>query len=210
MEMTITRALAELKLYDARINSTLSGSTFISAKKKSAPKVTPTQTLEEFNANAQSQYDSVTKLIENRKKVKSAIVGSNATTKVTIGGVEMTVADAIERKESIKYEQALLNQMVNNFNMATRMVNVENEKVQLKLDSLLEASFGKEQKAKTSEGEIKAISEPYLAQNEFEIVDPLKLKEKIDKLQLEIQNFTSEVDYVLSESNSINKIDVEL
>lgn len=210
MEMTITRALAELKLLDARINSTINQTQFIGGKKKSATKVTPTQTVEEFNANVKSQYESAKKLIENRKLIKSAIVDSNANVKVKIGEVEMTVADAIERKDSIKYEQAFLNQMINHFNQATAQVNRENEKVQQKLDELLVASFGKEQKGKAGDNEIKAISEPFLAQNEFEIVDPLKLKEKIDKLQFDIQGFVSEVDYVLSESNAVNKISVEI
>lgn len=210
MEMTITRALAELKLLDARIGSAINSTQFIGGKKKSATKVTPTQTVDEFNKSVQSAYDSVKKLIENRKVIKSAIVDSNATTKVKIGEVEMTVADAIERKDSIKYEQMFLNQMINHFNQATAQVNRENEKVQQKLDELLVASFGKENKGKTNDNEIQAISEPFLAQNEYEVVDPLKLKDKIDKLQFDIQGFTSEVDYVLSESNAITKISVEI
>jgi hypothetical protein len=210
MEMTITRGLAELKLLDARINSAIQSTQFIGGKKKSSAKVTPTQTVDEFNQSVQSAYASVNKLIENRKVIKSAIVDSNAKTMVKIGEIEMTVADAIERKDSIKYDQMFLNQMINHFNQAVGQVNRENEKVQMKLDELLVASFGKEQKGKTGDNEIEAIAKPFLQQNEFEIVDPLKLKDKIDKLQFDIQGFTSEVDYVLSESNSLNRISVNI
>ena len=208
MEMTITRALAELKLLDARINSTINQTQFIGGKKKSATKVTPTQTVEEFNAYAESSYASAVQLIDNRKAIKSAIVNSNAITKVKVGEVEMTVADAIERKDSIKYEQALLNQMINHFNQATAQVNRENDKVQVNLDNLLLASFGKESKGKTDVNEIEAISKPFLQQNEYEIVDPLKLKTKIDKLQFDIQGFMSDVDIALSTINATTTITV--
>ena len=210
MEMTITRGLAELKLLDSRIATTIGQAQFIDSKKKSATKVTPTQTVEEFSEKAKSVYVSVEKLIANRKLIKSAIVASNANTTVEISGVTMTVADAIERKESVKYEQMFLNQMINNYNQAIAKTNRENEKVQAKLDELLVASFGKDGKGKTDATEIEMISKPFLAQNEFEIVDVLKIKDKIDKLQFDIQGFVSEVDYVLSESNSITKISVEI
>jgi hypothetical protein len=210
MEMTITRGLAELKLLDSRIASTIGQAQFIDSKKKSAVKVTPTQTVDEFNEKAKSTYASIEKLIANRKLIKSAIVESNANTIVEVSGVKMTVADAIERKESVKYEQMFLNQMINNYNQAVAKTNRENEKVQVKLDELLVASFGKEGKGKTDANEIEMISKPFLAQNEFEVVDVLKIKDKIEKLQLDIQGFVSEVDYILSESNSVNRISVEI
>jgi hypothetical protein len=50
-------------------------------------------------------------LISRRATLKSAIMKSNATTKVTIGSKEMLVIDAIEMKETIKYKQAFLQQL---------------------------------------------------------------------------------------------------
>ena len=45
-----------------------------------------------------SNLQSLRALMRNRQVLKSAIAKSNEETFVTIGGVEMTVLDAIERK----------------------------------------------------------------------------------------------------------------
>ena len=53
---------------------------------------------------------------KGRKEIKEKIVKSNAETLVTIAGKEMTVAAAIERKESIKYEKKLAEELKNQLN----------------------------------------------------------------------------------------------
>src|SRR5690554_4907003 len=100
MEMTITRGLSELKLINDRIQRKINDARFAVGNKNNNKKIDG-MTIEEFNKNAKSQYQSIQDLIERRKKIKSAIVDSNAKTVVTIAGKEMTVASAIERKESI-------------------------------------------------------------------------------------------------------------
>ena len=207
--MTITRGLAELKLLDKRINHKISESNFITANKKSNKKINGIYTVDEFSQNAKAQYQSVLDLIERRKKIKTAIVNSNANTIVNIAGKEMTVADAIERKESIQYEQTLLNTMRKQYSTSLGKMQIENEKVNAKLDELLNTSFGKENKQKVSDDEISIISKPYLEQNEFVLINPLEIHKKIESLNEEIDNFISEVDYVLSESNSITRITIE-
>ncbi|MCY1454605.1 hypothetical protein D9M71_716820 [compost metagenome] len=41
-----------------------------------------------------------------------------------------------------------------------------------------------------------------MKRNEFEIIDPLNVKQQIEKLSNRIEEFESEVDAVLSESNA--------
>lgn len=206
MEMNITRGLSELKLLNNRIQRKINDSNFICAYKQSAKKVDGINSVTEFNNNALADYQSVLTLIERRKKIKEAIVESNAKTMVTIAGKTMTVASAIERKESIIYEQQLLDAMERQYNAAIAKMNTENEKVNVNLNNLLNTSFGKEGKQKVTEDEITAISKPYLEQNQWVITDPLKLGEKIRELKKDIESFLAEVDFVLSESNAITKI----
>lgn len=207
--MSITRGLAELKLLSSRIERSIIDSSFIVANKKSAKKVNNVYTTAEFINNAKSTYQSITDLIERRKEIKSAIVDANAKTMVTISGKTMTVAEAIERKDSIKFEKLLLENMIKQYNSSVVLANRQNEMVQTKLDELLLVTFGKENKQKTSDSEIAMISNPYLEQNEWELINPLSLHEKIESMKKSIEDFETEVDFILSESNTITKITIK-
>ncbi len=209
MEITITRALSELKLLNSRIERTINETTFVAANKKSAKKVNNVFTKEEFIENSKSGYQSVLDLIERRKKIKSAIVDSNAKTTVTIGDKTMSVAEAIERKDSIQYDKMLLDAMVKQYNYSVATVNRQNEVVQQKCDDLLTTMLGSENKTKANKDEIASITNPYLEQNEWEVIDPLSLDKKINTLKTEIEQFESDVDFVLSESNCITKINID-
>lgn len=206
--MTVTRALNELKLLDKRITDTVNGSKFVSCAKRSSKKVDQLCTKEEFEQNAKSNYQSILDLIKRRNEIKSKIVNSNAKTIIEVAGVEMTVAEAIERKTAIIYEKMLLNHMKVHFNKSVANMNKNNEKVEEQLNVLLVTLVGKDGKNSSAEG-VKEISDKYKADNEWELVNPLKLEEKIKTLEESIDGFESEVDFVLSESNSITKIEVD-
>ena len=209
MEITNTRALSEIKLLNSRIERTINETTFVAANKKSAKKVNNVFTKEEFIENSKSGYQSVLDLIERRKKIKLAIVDSNAKTTVTIGDKTMSVAEAIERKDSIQYDEMFLDAMVKQYNYSVATVNRQNEVVQQKCDDLLTTMMGSENKTKANKDEIASITNPYLEQNEWEVIDPLSLDKKIKTLKTEIEQFESDVDFVLSESNCITKINID-
>lgn len=207
-KLSITKALSELKLLDARINKEISNSIFVVSNKKSAQKVNFT-TKDDFEKDVKSKYESVQSLIKRRDLIKRAIVMSNAVTKVTIADVEMTVADAIERKTSIVYEQTLLNTLKRQTMNSKSTVATENQKVEIRLDQQLNQMFGNDNvSAKTSEGAI-AYAKEFRNQNEFELIDPLSIDKEIEKLEKGIDDFLSEVDYVLSTSNALTEIEIE-
>ena len=197
-EITITRALVELKTLDSRINKTVRDSVYISYKcsNDENPKKKVTPHLQQKTVD----------LIAYRNKLKAAIVHSNATTRVNIDKNEYTVAECIERKGSIAYEKMVLNEMKSQLASATNDVENYNQQVQKKLDKLTEVSFGSNQK--TNVDDMKLFADNYLKSNRAELVDPMKLAEKIDLLEDQIVKFESEVDLVLSESNATTKIRV--
>ncbi len=207
-EMSITRGLSELKLLANRIEREINSAKFTISHKKSSKRVDSVNDAEDFTNKAKGSYASVLSLIERRKAIKSAIVESNAKTIVNIAGKQMTVASAIERKDSIQFEQSLLGEMKQQYAQQLAILRHENAKVQVKLDELLNVSFGRENKQKVSSDEIEIMSKPYLEQNEFTLLDPLKLEDKIKNLENDINEFLSEVDFVLSESNTLTKIEV--
>lgn len=202
-DMTVARALAELKLLDSKIQRTINGATFIGAevgKKVSAG----FKSVDEIANRAKSDYQSSQDLIKRRNVIKSAIVVSNAQTKVKVADVEMTVAEAIERKTTIEYDKTLLNKMKRLYSDYVRMVDQTNEDVKERLDRHLETLFGKEGKASAQANE--DIVKAFKADNEAKLVDPLNLKDKIEKLESEIEDFESEVDFTLSEINVLTRI----
>ncbi len=106
MKLTITRALSELKLLDKRIRKEIEAAYFVAGVQKKK-KIIGMYTKEEFSSRSQGEVDSIQSMTERRKIIKSAIVNSNARTMVTIVGNTMAVAEAIERKTSIEYEETL-------------------------------------------------------------------------------------------------------
>ena len=205
--MLVTVALNELKLLDSRIIKEIDRGSFISSAKKSNPKVSPAMSKEEFIEEAKSKFNSVKDLIERRSKIKAAIVDSNAKTEVEIDGVKMTRADAIERKSSINYEKLMLNELKDQLNIHTAKVNSSNYEVDNKIDSLVQAAYGKEGKNNIKQEDYDAIAKPYREANEWDIVDPLNLKDVIEEMEKRIDGFESNVDSALQISNCTTYIE---
>lgn len=206
-KISITEALNELKLYDSKITKAITNATFCGAAKKSSDKVGVVKK-EYFDERAKASYQSATDLIANRNTLKSAVVKSNAITGVEIDGVPMTVAEAIERKNSIEYDETLLNEMKRQYANATATVDKENKKVDAQIDKLLETFTGRDSDKKPDKDTMSAIADPYREKNEFEFVDPLDLYEKIQALEANIDGFKSNVDTVLVLSNATTFIEI--
>ena len=192
-KISITEALNELKLYDSKIMKAITNAKLVGAAKKSADKVGVVKK-EDFEERAKASYQSVTDLIANRNTLKSAIVKSNAVTEVTINGKTMTVAEAIERKNSIDYDETFLAEMKRQYASATDTVTKENKKVDNKVDELLATLIGKDSSKEVNKDSQEAIEKPYRAKNEFEFIDPIEIWDKIDALEADIDGFKASVD----------------
>lgn len=203
-QITITRALAEIKTLKDRISDAVAaGMVSVAVDGKSVDSGKPVQEIETIlKANLQKSRD----LITRREVLKSAIVVSNAKTKVTIGSTEMTVAEAIERKQSIVFQQQLLEAMKVQLMKAQAQVNRTNTEVKDRADQLVTTAVGRDRKV--DQAEIDAIVKPFQAKNEASVVDPNKLADVIAQLEAEISEFVLNVDFALSEVNAVTKIDV--
>lgn len=207
-KISITEALNELKLYDSKINKAITNAKLVGATKKSSDKVGVVKK-EEFEERAKASYQSVTDLIANRNALKSAIVKSNAVTEVTINGKVMTVAEAIERKNSIDYDVTLLNEMKKQYVTATDTVNKENKKVDNKVDELISTLVGKDTDKKIDKDAVEAIEKPYREKNEFELIDPIGIFNEMLKLEADIDGFQSNCDTSLAVANATTFIEID-
>lgn len=205
-KLSIHRALTELKMLNHRIEAATNDVSTVLANRKSNSKINGVE-IQEYEKQMQSSYDKVVGLIDYRNRIKFLVVESNAKTKVTVGKEEMTVAEAIERKQSIQFEKKLLEVMQQQYRSAINMVAKENDALPAKLETYLINILGN--KDKQSPEEVKLHTETFMKRNEYELIDPMNVKKKIEALNSRIEEFESEVDAVLSESNATTFIEVQ-
>lgn len=213
MEMNIHQALSELKLLNSRINKLTdrysNDYSYIGVAKESSTNMQQPigVSIENYKSLAQGNMDSAFGLINRYNAIKSAVVLSNAITKVTIGGVEMTVAEAIERKTTVKYEKALLSTLINQRNKVHTSVLDHNMRVDAEIDAEIDRM--NQSTDKRDNVFLKEYRESQEKLRKLQVVDPLGLDVKIKALEERIGVFESEVDYVLSTSNAITKITID-
>jgi hypothetical protein len=204
-EITITRALAELKLLDSRINKKTHESEFAFLLSKKNKNNLNTETL---THNAKSTFQSIVDLIKRRQSLKSAIILSNSTTRVKLNGEEMTVAEVIECKQLVDLYKGLLTKLKQNREQIISQVEKNNQQMELDLQKLLEINFGKSSNAKTNTDDIENISRTYREQNKSEMLDCVGIDNKIKEVEELINKYDTETNFVLSESNATTKINV--
>src|SRR3989338_466346 len=198
-EITVSRGLAELHLLDKKIRKTIEKAKYIAVKTK-----TKSLDVSKFKIEAKSDLQSINDLIKRKNMNKGSVRKNNAVTTVKIGKNEYTVADAIERKQSIQYEKILLSSLQQQRSQLIQQLNKHELAIKNKLDRLLEVEFGKD--VKSNVDNVNSITQSYLENNNMEYIDPIDIDSTISQLENSINEFESEVDLVLVESNAITKI----
>jgi len=199
--LSITRALVELKTLGSRINKTTSTVQWIATKTKNK---NSNLTEEEFKKTTMSEYQSLIDLIKRRNQIKNAIILSNSVTQVEIAGTKMTVSEAIHYKDIIHYKQNLLDILKKQKQQCVIEYESHKQKVQSKIDENIKIICGRDTKPEASV--IQTVSDGIAKGDPIDMFDPLKLEQEIKDLETGIENFTANVDYVLSESNALTKI----
>lgn len=212
-KMTVHKALAELKTMDVRIARAIGEGTFAMAVKHSAEKING-MTISELREYMKGCYQKANDLIARRDAMKRAVVLSNATTKVTIGNVEYTVAEAIEMKNhGVEFKKKLLQAVRTDASRANAELErnsgdaIEKRAEQYVL-SVIQAQ-PKESKMSVDSDAMKTLRATYIANNSYDLIDPLDTIKLIEKLSNEINEFEVEVDSALSVSNALTVIEFE-
>ena len=207
-KMTVHKALAELKTLDDRINSEITGSVFVRANRHNNMKIFG-KTISDFMADTESSYQSVKALINRRNAMKRAVVLSNAITKVEIGGVEYTVAEAIEmNNHGMENLVELRNCLKEQYSSVKRMVESENgDKLVKACENYIQATFGT--KEKINNPDIEMAQKVYMTNNTYDIVTGLDIEKVIKELTDRIDAFKAEVDSALSVSNALTVIEFD-
>lgn len=209
-KMTVHKALAELKLLDDRIKKAITDGGFFCVSNKHSNEKIDGVPLDEYIKTMQGNYDKAVDLINRRKAIKRAVVLSNAVTKVTVADVEYTVAETIEMKNhGIEFDALLMAYMRKHYDSAQMQIKRENGKdLEERADQYVTGIYGqKEGKANTAD--IEKVRSDFLEANQYDLIDPLNVLEKIDNLERKINDFMAGVDSALSVSNALTEITIE-
>lgn len=202
MDISVTQALAELKLLEKRINKSLSCIKWsdVSFKNNNIDE-------SQLKKVAESEYQSYTDLLKRRDTIKRAVVLSNATTNITIGNWSGSVAEAIEQKSNIDFKKKLLGSMRNSLLQSLENYKRKEKELETRLDKLLQSELGKD--IKTNPDTIQALTTSFKETNKITHHDPLQLNVKIKQLEEEIENFETNINWKLSESNGKTTITIK-
>ena len=200
-ELTVTRALAELTTIKKRVEKLTNNTTFIGTR-------TTGQAWKDFQPETRANWQSINDLQNRYNNIKFAIIRSNAETRVTVSSMDLTVAEVIVMKECMTQKKTLLLSLRQQRDRTTRGVELHEKEVQKQLDRLLEG-LCKGHDGNRDQKQITDVSETYRKNNRCEVVDPINLDKEIEALDRAVDSFNGEVDFVLSESNALTKIDLK-
>lgn len=208
-QMTVHKALAELKIIGDRIDTAINSGVFCKANKHSNEKINGIS-VDDFKKQMQGDWDKTNDLIKRRNAIKRAVVLSNARVTVQVGDITYTVAEAIEMKNTgMAYRLNLLRTLQRQYQFANTQMEKENgEVLQQKAENYVLGLYGSKE-GKSSLDEIEKTKKQFITNNTWELVDPIKIRNKIDNLEKEISDFTAEIDAALSVSNAVTQITIE-
>lgn len=208
-QMTVHKALAELKVLDSRINNEIGKYHFVVPNKHSNTKIGGVP-ISDYADEVRNAYKSIRTLINRRNAIKRAVTRSNAVTVVKIDGAEYTVAEAIDMKSmGVAYLNALRNVLESQYSNAKLNADKNNgEKLEMRTDEYIKSMYQGADMKNLSD-EIKKVREDFVVAQTVELVDPINAAKEVEAIGKEVDAFMAEVDSALSVSNALTTIEVE-
>ena len=199
---SITRSLVELKTLDEKITKLTSEGLFMSFKTKSKNSGI---TEDEFRRTADESFARLEGMIRRRDLIKTLILESNLVARVTVAGREMSVAQAIEFKNTIEYKSRLLEVLKRQRKTVLAEQEAHKVRLQTKIDDNIKIICGKE---KPDASVIATVTDGVTKSDPIEVFDPLNLEVLIRTMEEDVLNFRANVDFALSESNATTQITI--
>lgn len=206
-QITVFEGLTQLKLLKKRIEELTNQLVIVSVVQ--GEQVPPGfGSVRDFVNKSGRDLQSVQDLITRRSRIKSALVKSNATTEIKVNGGVMTVAEAIELKNSIDFKVNLLDKIKKMWYNSKALAERNNQNVQQQANASVANLVG-DNKDTPDQASVDALMEMFLKRNLWKVVAPNSIESTIEELEAEINGFLSEVDARLNESNATTLIEVQ-
>lgn len=212
-KMTITKALSELKVLGNRITAEIRSATFCNVSKHTMRTLNG-KNITDVKAEMQGSYDKIVALINRNNAIKKAVNKANASTIVSIGGEQMTIAEAIYMKQTgIDYMKALLNSMTTQYtNTQSLLQNNNGEKLTKACEIYIIGLYGTNSSNNTISSEmvetINAARAKYIDENTFDLIEGIDTKKAIEDLKNKIDAFEAEVDAAITVANATTEIEI--
>lgn len=207
--MSVQQALRELALTAKKVDDKRARADLVACVPANQATVKG-KPVAEYNADADSSWDSLRGLLNYHTALKRAINLSNASTFVEIGNTKMTVAEAIARKDTIEVEFAVLHYLDTQITRAMKEAQSAETALFEQATKAATALYGDKDKEKTPKADYDKFVKDYVEARTPVLVG-LKDATKIrDEMKAELDLFQSEVDWKLTESNVQTLINVEI
>lgn len=208
-EITVTRALSELKTLKARFEKSLRDLNLVAVnqgQKLRAPFTSYKK--EDFEDKARAGLQSSNALYNRIIALKTAIDQSNSVTKVKICGQELTIQEVLVQKKYLELKHDQLNEFKS---QATRMRQDYDSAVQENnsaIEKMVASTIGRDGSEQQKTAARKEAEEYINRTREVSVIDPCAIDGLIKDLEDNISEFENNVDYALSESNSTTVINI--
>lgn len=213
MQYSITRLLVLKKSRAKQLEAALdvtrrNTNAFVEVLSKSSLKE---ETKTRIKQNQQARFDEIKSHLKAIANITAAISASNAITKVVIAGKEMTVAEALAKKESIKTEQVFIANLSEALSRRDNLLAKTEAVINAETDKRTNTALGGEKGIHMSPELQNTLRSAVEAQYAVEAVCfHSNLDALVADMRKELNDFIAEVDVALNESNAITKIDLEL
>jgi hypothetical protein len=203
VKMSITRALAQVKLIESKLGRAFAG---FDVEINGKLKYFPNFTTEQFEKEALVEVTSFEDLFNNRLKIKSAIARANIDTKISLLDTEYSIIELIDLKNSSQYKKNVYTNLINNYNKCKS--DVVNQDVKIENEVSKQVEVANSNKTQVSKDLTTTLTETYKTLWGGKIVG-LDIN-KISKEKEDLDKLVAEIDMILSEINSKTEIEVDI
>ena len=222
-EMTVYAALSKRKLYAKRLEELKKTSSsretlYVGVRNASTQSING-KTIEEYENTLKANYDRNVAILTNYYNLTAAITQSNAVTPITIGGMTMTVAEAIVRYTHLNEEIAMINAIMSEVAKAESKVSIANtdylsdERIEAYVKDTMASlpeSVTKDMSETTSNEIREKFRQEYIDRNTTILIDPYKHAGSITERRDKIEAFVNEINEKLNVCNMTTVIKVNL
>lgn len=205
---TVTQALRERKTLKARIEKAIATGIFVDIVigEANRPDAGSHKDVDALTNALKSSFQSVVDLQARYNNIVEALVVSNATTKVTVAGKEMTVAAAIERRNSIHLEDKLIEAIGIQISRKGTVLTSKLSQLQIQIDERVKNNKTDVMNASDIAQLTANVEETMNKAYYPKIHDPIGLMELITKMRSDNILFKDELEVQLNLSNAVTKI----
>lgn len=206
-EITLTEALATLKVLRAKQDNLVRTGTFVGV---SARDKVGSQTKEVASAQFQSEFDRLKAFSAKIQEIGAKLYEANSKTTVVIAGKTYTLAEAIYRKGHASEEAERIRVLKAALQRAEATAAKAKETAENRANQQVETLLSGRNKDTSVADLAVEMRTKLVADEKIEVVDPNKLADYILAAEEDLVSFSTEVDVAISLVNATTKITVNI